>query len=121
MGNWWRRFWLEVLYGIGEQNYLRRRLMRTLRWSFVLAVLIATCATEANAVPIEPQTLLMLTSKSELIVAVKVESVSRIKSADGFSSTIAIARLNIISVVICAIWTGMSTSLFCLLKSRKGG
>jgi uncharacterized protein YcfL len=52
--------------------------MRTVRWSFVLAVLIAACATEASAMQLEPQTLLMMTSESELIVSANVEKITLI-------------------------------------------
>src|SRR4030095_6404742 len=70
--------------------------MQTLRWSFVLAVLIASCATEAGAIP-DPHTLLMLTHRSELIITAKVEQVTLIKHEKGYST--GIARLNILSVV----------------------
>jgi hypothetical protein len=71
--------------------------MRTVRWSFVLAVLIAACATEASAMQLEPQTLLMMTSESELIVSANVEKITLIKRENGSSTKI--ARLIILSVV----------------------
>lgn len=70
--------------------------MRTLRWSFVLAVLMASFATEAGAM-LDPHTLLMLTHRSELIITAKVEKVTLIERENGHST--GTARLNILSVV----------------------
>src|SRR5215510_1762705 len=71
--------------------------MRAARWSFVLAVLMTLCVTKIGAFPIPPQTLRMLTGRSELIVSAKVERITFVKGEDGFNT--GIARLNILSVV----------------------
>lgn len=71
--------------------------MRIARLSFVFAVLLTLFVMDVGAMPIPPQTLRMLTNKSELIVSARVEQIAFIEDTDGFKT--GIARLNILSVV----------------------
>jgi hypothetical protein len=71
--------------------------MRIARFLFFLAVLMTLWVAEAGAFPIDPQTLRMLTGRSELIVSASVEKITLIKGEDGFKT--GIARLNILSIV----------------------